>query len=139
MIYRFERRARRWQSVAAIGAVWTGLLALWIGLDMAWWIGAVLATFTLPALWDMIRDARAVVEVWPNRIRWRAAFSQGNRSDIDHVRLNRRFLGGYKVLLEHVGGATTRLPPDIAPPAEAFTAALEEAGIAVQTHPFSPF
>jgi hypothetical protein len=63
---------------------------------------------------------------------------QGDRSDVDHVRLNRRFDGTFKVTLVHVGGATTRLPPDIAAPVGPFEAALKEAGIAAQRHPFSP-
>lgn len=139
MIYRFERRARKTSTVLALALIWAGLVALWVSLDMAWWIFAVLSALPLPALWDVIRDARSSIEVWPGRIVWRAAFSDGDRSDVDHVRLNRRFDGSMKVLLVHVGGATTRLPPDIAPPADRLESALKDAGIPAERHPFSPF
>ncbi|MCF2870243.1 hypothetical protein L0664_04115 [Octadecabacter sp. G9-8] len=118
--------------------IWAGLFALWAGLDMATWIALFLAAFTLPALWDIIRDPRNTIEVWPNRIVWSSTLGQGDRTDVDHVRLNRRFDGTFKATLVHVGGATTRLPPDIAPPVDAFEAALKDAGIASQRHPFSP-
>jgi len=136
--YRYERRARRPSSIVMIVAVWGALAALWMTLDLAWWIAATLAAFTLPALWDILRDGRSIVEVSPNRIAWQGALSAGARTDIDHVRLNRRFDGSVKILLVHIGGATTRLPPDIAPPVAAFEKALHDAGIASQRHPFSP-
>ncbi len=139
MIYSFERRARRLATVLTLASIWLGLIALWGLLDMALWIALLLAATTLPAVWDMIRDARATLEIWPGRIVWAAAFSIGDRSDVDHVRLNRRFDGSFKVILVHIGGATTRLPPDIAPPADGLETALHQAGIAVQRHPFSPF
>lgn len=125
--------------VAALGAVWIMIALLCIALDMTFWIAVVMAAFTLPALWDVIRDSQSSIEVWPNRITWNAAFSDGDVSDINEVRLNRRFDGSMKVILVHIGGKTTRLPPDIAPPVAAFEAALDEAGIAHQRHPFLPF
>lgn len=139
MIYRFERRARSASTLLMLAAIWAVLLGLWFALNMAWWIGVLLGALTLPALWDVIRDARATLEIWPGRIVWTAAFSSGDRSDVEHVRLNRRLDGSMKVLLVHVGGATTRLPPDIAPPADKLENALKDAGISAQRHPFFPF
>jgi len=123
--------------VIPIVAVWACVLLGLVVLNMVWWLAVILLAFTLPALWDVVRNSHAWVEVWPNRIIWQSALDSGDRSDIDHVRLNRRFDGGMKITLVHVGGATTRLQPDVAPPVDAFQAALEDAGIAVQRHPFS--
>lgn len=119
--------------------VWAAIDALYTFLDMSIWIAIVLGAFTLPALWDVIRDTCVSVQVWDGRIAWHATFSEGDTTDIDHVRLNRRFDGSMKVTLVHLGGATTRLPPDITPPVEPFEAALKEAGIPSQRHPFLPF
>lgn len=138
MIYEFERRGRRPATILIVVAIWIGLLALWVFLSMAVWIVLLLVAFTLPALWDIIRDPRGTVQVWPDRIVWSSTLGRGDRTDVDHVRLNRRFDGTFKVTLVHVGGATTRLPPDIAPPVDAFEAALQQAGIATERHPFSP-
>lgn len=139
MSYHFERRARSPRNVAFLTTVWVGLAAVWIGLDAAWWVVVALAMFTLPAVWDIARDARSSVTVSTGCITWQGAFSEGQRKDVDHVRMNRRFDGSMKILLVHVGGATTRLPPDISPPPDAFEAALVAANIPVQRHPFSPF
>jgi hypothetical protein len=126
MIYRHERRGRRWAVVLAILAVWVCVFLAWLVFSVAWGIAAILLAFTLPALWDVIRDNRAWVEVWPNRIVWASALRGGDRS-------------GMKITLVHVGGAHTRLPPDIAPPVDVFQTALKDAGIVAQRHPFSPF
>lgn len=138
MIYRFERRGRRPALMVMLIAVWTVILAVWVVLDLATLAALVLVAFTLPALWDIVRDSRGVVEVWAKRIVWSSTLGKGERSDIDHVRLNRRFDGTMKITLVHIGGATTRLPPDINPPTDAFQTALKDAGIVAQRHPFSP-
>jgi hypothetical protein len=124
--------------VLAILAVWGCVFLAWLVFSLAWEIPAILLAFTLPSLWDIIRDNRAWVEVWPNRIVWASALRGGDRSDIDHVRIDRRFDGGMKITLVHVGGAHTRLPPDVAPPIDVFQTALKDAGIVAQRHPFSP-
>lgn len=139
MIYRHERRGRRWAVVLAVLAAWVCIFLAWMVFSLAWGIAAILLAFSLPAMWDMIRDNRAWVEVWPRRIAWASALRSGDRSDIDHVRIDRRFDGGMKITLVHVGGAHTRLPPDVAPPVEVFQAALKDAGIPAERHPFSPF
>lgn len=139
MIYRHEQRGRRQSTLLKLSLVW-GVIILGITtLDMAWWIVVFLMLFTLPALVDYIRDTRTWVEVSPSKIVWSSALNTGERADIDHVRLDRRFDGGIRITLVHVGGAHTRLPPDIAPPVDSFQAALDQAGIAAQRHPFSVF
>ena len=139
VIYYYERRGRSTRTIATLIVVWGALLLIWIGLNASPWVIAALALFTLPALWDVIRDSRATLTLSEGRIAWQAAFSEGDRTDIDHLRLNRRFDGSMKVLLVHVGGATTRLPPDVVPPVDAFESALKQAGIPSQRHPFLPF
>lgn len=137
MIYQYDKHGRRWAVVVPVVLVWAGVFLGVVVFDMIWWLATTLLVFTLPAIWDIVRDSHASVQIWPNRIVWHSALDTGDRSDIDHVRLNRRFDGGMRLTLVHVGGATTRLPPDIAPPVDAFQAALERADIPVQRHPFS--
>jgi hypothetical protein len=137
MIYHFERRGRRPATALCVVAIWAGLFAIWVGLDVTIWIIAAVTLFTLPAVWDLIADPRGTIEIWQNRIVWSSTLGQGDRSDVDHVRLNRRFDGTFRVTLVHIGGATTRLPSDIAPPVTDLEVALKDAGIATQRHPFS--
>ena len=137
MIYRYERRGRQRSTLIILAVVWAVLLLLWIRLDMALVVLLVLGAFTLPALWDVLRDTRATLEVWPNRLVWTSSLRSGDRSDIDHVNMSRRFDGSMRITLVHIGGAQTRLPPDVVPPTQEIETALENAGIAVQRHPFS--
>lgn len=137
MIYRYERRGRRGSTLFKLAIVWGIIAFCLLYLDMVWWIAALVLAITLPAIIDYIKDKRIWIEVWPNRLVWQASLSGGESGTIDHIRLNRRFDGTMKVILVHVGGATTRLPPDLAPPSEPFEAALQTAGFSVQKHPFS--
>lgn len=139
VLYHYERRGRSARTIAALVAVWAGLVLIWLGLGASVWVIGGLALFTLPALWDVLRDSRSTLTLSDGQIAWDAAFSSGVRCDVDHVRLNRRFDGSMKVHLVHIGGATTRLPPDVVPPVDAFEAALAQAGLPAQRHPFLPF
>lgn len=116
---------------------WAALAVLWVVFDMAPWITLVLAAFTLPALWDLIRDRRSHIELYQGRIVWESPLGRNDVKDADHVRINRRFDFSFRITVVHVGGATTRLPADLAPPIAAFEAALGAAGIPTQRHPFS--
>lgn len=139
MIYRHERRGRRPSTLIKLSIVW-GILVLGLTmLDMAWWIAAIGVAITLPALLDYIRDTRTWVEVWPGRVVWKSALTSGDCTDIDHIRLDRRFDGGMRITLIHKGATHTRLPPDITPPVDALQDALKTAGLSAQKHPFSVF
>jgi hypothetical protein len=118
--------------------MWICILLTSLVFNLVWGITAILLAFTLPALWDVIFDTHSWVEVWPKQIVWASALRGGNRSDICHVNISRRFDGSMKITLIHVSGAHTRLPPDIAPPVDIFQAALKEAGITTERHPFTP-
>lgn len=139
MIYVWERQGRRATVLVAIGALWLVALVLWLAFSVAAFVTMILIGVSLPLIWEAMRNTKTQLEVWPRRVVWASALRDGDHSDIDHVRLDRRFDGGMKITLIHVGGAHTRLPPDVTPPADALEAALKEAGIAAQRHPFSPF
>lgn len=139
MIYQHETRGRSAKALLVVAAVWGGVALLWITLSIAWWIAALILLMTLPAIWDALRDRRATLEIWPGRVVWASALRQGDRADLDHIRLSRRFDGSLKITLIHPGGAHTRLPPDITPTLADLEQALTAAGIATQRHPFSPF
>jgi hypothetical protein len=139
LIYLWEHQGRRATVLVAIAALWLVALVLWLAFSVAVFVTVILIGVSLPLIWEAVRNTKTRLEVWPSRVVWASALRDGDRSDIDHVRLDRRFDGGLKITLIHVGGAHTRLPPDVTPPADALEAALKEAGIAAQRHPFSPF
>ncbi len=139
MIYRFERRGRTPRAMGILAVCWLALVVLRLGLSLAWGWLALGALATLPLAWQIAWDKVTWLEVHRGRIAWSSALRSGDRADIDHVRINRAFDGGFRVTLIHPGEAQTRLPPDVVPPVNAFEAALQEAGIASQRHPFAPF
>ena len=139
MIYAWEGRGRRPAVFIAIAGLWALVALLWVLFDAAWFILLLFIAASLPLLRDALRDTTARIEVWPNRIVWASALLDGERGDIDHVRLDRRFDGSLKITLVHPDDSHTRLPPDVTPPADALEAALIEAGISAERHPFAPF
>lgn len=139
MIYLWTQHGRRPATIWAVVLIWLGALALWVLFDAAWFVLAIILLASLPALLDVIRNPEVRVEVWDERIVWLSGLRSGESADIERVRLDRRFDGGIRITLIHSQIAHTRLPPDIAPPVDAFADALKSAGISAEKHPFSPF
>lgn len=130
-VFRFERRGRRPAAFAAIAAVWAGLGAAWIWLEAAAGILAILGAFTLPALWDILRDRRAGLEIGPDGIRWYAGAQHATASwsEVDHVALDRRLDFSVRVSLVLRGGRKIRLPQESSPPPHQLEAALTARGL----------
>lgn len=139
MIYEWEGRGRRPAVFVAIVALWFAAAALWLIFSVAWFIVLLLLATSAPLIRDALRDDTTRVEVWPKRLVWTSSLTSGDRADIDRVRLDRRFDGSMKITLLHPNGSHTRLPPDVTPPPDALEAALDEAGISAERHPFSVF
>lgn len=139
MIFEWSRHARRPVTVWAVVAVWGIALLVLIAFNATWLVSGIIIAFSIPALMDLLRNQKSRLEVWPNRIIWESSLVDGDRRDIAHVRLDRRFDGSMKITLIHLGGAHTRLPPDITPPTKSFESALKSAGIPAERHPFTPF
>ncbi|MEL6957657.1 MAG: hypothetical protein AAGL89_01750 [Pseudomonadota bacterium] len=109
------------------------------GGGLAWWVYIALALITAPALWDVWRDARAILEVHPSRLSWTGALGGGEATDIQKVLLSRRFDGSLRITIEDMQGRLTRLPPDVTAPVEALENALRAADISAERHPFRLF
>jgi len=137
VIYSWSRRGRRPVVLWGLATLWGLALCFWLVFDAAWFVSALIAASTLPALYDYWRNQTALVEIHPGRVSWCSSLVDGDRTDIDHVRLNRQFNGSMKITLIHPDGTHTRLPPDITPPITEFETALSSAGISAQRHPFT--
>ena len=137
--YRFERSGRTRQTAFALGAVWVVIGALVVFLDAALWVLAIPALFTLPAIWDLISDRRAGMEIGEDTIRWHSGRSEGEVvfGRIDRVRLDTRLDLSVRVTLVLVSGRKLRLPQESVPPWRELEAELSARGIKSERHHFS--
>ncbi len=139
MIYSWQGSARTPTALAVVGLWLLGVAVLWLVFAAHWVICLLLLVAIAPSVIDILRNRTATLEVDPQQLRWTSALRDGESTEIDHVRLDRRFDGGFRITLLHPNGSHTRLPPDVRPPAAELEAALAQAGISAERHPFSPF
>jgi len=135
--FSFRQSARRVSTAITVAAIWTALLAALVFLDAAWWIIAFLLAFTLPALWDLLRDTQSGLDLAPDRLSW---FTGSRRADIplediDHMRLDTRLDFSVRASAVLTSGRKIRLPFECTPPHQAFEDALSAHGLQVRrTH-----
>jgi hypothetical protein len=129
--FRFERSAREPRALALIGLSGLAILGLLLVVDAAWWVVAILALLSLPAIVEALRDARATLALDDGGLRW----SSGRRARavpldrIAEVRLATTldFSQRASVLLDT--GQRLRIPPECLPPGRTLDAALAARGI----------
>ena len=139
MIYRWTGSARTSASLAIVAAWLVGVAVLCFVFSAHWAICLLLLAAVVPSIWDILRNQTATLEVHQNRITWTSSLRDGDSAEIDKIRLDRRWDGGFRITLLHPNGSHTRLPPDLRPPINDLEAALAEAGLSAERHPFSPF
>lgn len=133
----FRRSARNRSTLITLAVIWLVLLAALLMLEAAWWIIAFLGAFTLPALWDLVRDTQSGLELSAYTLSW----FTGRRSaeialeDIDHMRLDTRLDFSVRATAVLKTGRKIRLPFECTPPHQAFEDALTAQGLKVRrTH-----
>lgn len=139
LIARFETNGRRRRVIGMVLGIWGIVLSLTVLIDLAGWIALTLALFTLPALWDWFSNRRSNLEIHSNRVSWQSGRQEGTVpiQHIDHMRIDRRIDGGFRLSIAPTDRRPIRLPPDIPADPSRLEPALKEAGIAFQRHPFS--
>ncbi|MBM1632456.1 hypothetical protein JQV27_06410 [Sulfitobacter mediterraneus] len=133
----FRRSARNRSTLITLAVIWLVLLAALLMLEAAWWIIAFLGAFTLPALWDLVRDTQSGLDLSETDLRW----FTGRRSaeialeDIDHMRLDTRLDFSVRATAVLKTGRKIRLPFECTPPHQDFEDALTAQGLKVRrTH-----
>ncbi|MDQ2095425.1 hypothetical protein [Rhodalgimonas zhirmunskyi] len=139
--YRFENRGRSRCAGAVLIVVYTGLLLLVWQIDMALWIAAALAAFTLPALYEFTTDPRSGLTLDDTGLSWHSATQDGTLplAALKSVRFDTRLDLSRRVTLLLTDGRKVRLPHAATPPAQSFEQALIARGIATERHHFMPF
>jgi hypothetical protein len=134
----FEQQARSRKTLVIVIAVWLALIAAWIWLEAALWIVTFLATFTLPAVYDLIRNPKSGLRLDETNLSWfsgrRAATL--DLSEIDLIRLDTRLDFSVRVTAQLNTGRKIRLPFECTPPHLALEDALEAHNVKTQRHHF---
>jgi hypothetical protein len=137
----FEHRShgRNARTAAVLAAIYAALAALWVWLDMAWFIIAMVALATLPAIWDLWSDRASGLRLDDQSLSWfsGAARAELPLGEIDHMRFDTRLDFSVRVSAVLPGGRRIRLPYDALPPHRSLEAALQARGVRVDRHHFS--
>jgi hypothetical protein len=123
---RFERRARGPRALALLGAALLVILAMVFLVEAAWWIVALLALLTLPAVIEAVRDARATLALDADALSW-ASGRRAQRvplSRIAEVRLATTLDFSQRASVHLDTGERLRIPPECLPPGRVLDAAL---------------
>lgn len=139
--YSFTRHNRSPKAMIMVISVYAGLIALVILFDAVWWIIALLALSTLPALWDIARGTQAGVILDQTTLHWFSGSreAQVDLADIDHVRLDTRWDLSVRVSLVLRSDKRIRLPDESTPSHKEFERVLQQAGLRVERHHFTVF
>lgn len=137
-VFLFEQQARNRKTFVIVITVWGVLLAALIWLDAAPWIVVFLWAFTLPAVYDLIRNPRAGLTLDTRTLRWFSGRRTGalDLSEIDHIRLDTRLDFSVRITAVLTTGRKIRLPFECTPPHQAFEDALIARGVKTQRHHF---
>ncbi|WP_050602812.1 hypothetical protein [Ruegeria sp. 6PALISEP08] len=139
--YTFARQNRNTRTLVILASVYAGLMALVVLFDAAWWIVWLLALVTLPAVWDVVQNTRAGVQMDQNAIRWFTGKRQGEvmLRDIDFFRFDTRWDFSVRVSIFLQSGKRIRLPDESLPPHHDLESILTEAGFRIERHHFTVF
>ncbi|WP_209504495.1 MULTISPECIES: hypothetical protein [unclassified Ruegeria] len=139
--YSFTRRNRNSRTLIILASVYMALLALVILFDAAWWIVGLLSLATLPAIWDVIQNTSAGVQLDRDAVRWFTGNRQGDipMRDIDHFRFDTRWDFSVRVSIVLKSEKRIRLPDESLPPHRELETILKQAGFRVDRHHFTVF
>lgn len=139
--FRFTRQNRNPRTVLILICIYAALIGLMIVFDAVWWLMALLALTTLPALWDVAKDTDAGMELTDDTLRWHSGQRQGelNLPEVDRFRFDTRWDLSVRVTAVLKSDKRVRLPDESLPPHKRFENVLTQAGFAVERHHFTVF
>ena len=137
--YRFRRQGRNYATLYAVAGIWAVLILAIVLVDAAAWLMALIALVTLPALWDLLMNPPAGLDLTANDLSWFSGRRQATlaRGEIERMRFDTRLDFSVRATAILTTGRKVRLPYECTPPHEVFEAALNAQGIRVERHHFS--
>ena len=129
--FRFERRARRPFGLYMVGTALLGLGVLIFGIGAHPVVVTIFALVIAPAVWDVLRDAVAWIEIDDRALRWQsgARGAELPLSEIEEVILSTTLDISQRAKVSTVEGTRMRIPPECLPGGRALDAALAARGV----------
>lgn len=139
--YHFERQARSLALFVVLLAWGLGLCLMWIIFQAAWFFLVLFALPLGPALWDLWRNPHSGLSIADGHFKWHHGGSKNQLplSEIEKLRLDRRWDFSFRATLILRNGQKLRLPQPVLPQAEELENALSLIGIPSERHHFSVF
>lgn len=135
----FERSPRSRTAMLVLIAVWGAVLSLWILVDAAPFVVALLLAFTLPAALDFALGRRAGLRLDDARLSWHSGRQEAEiaLARLTAVRFERRLDLTMRVRVVTDEGKRIKIPQDALPPPAELENALHAREVRVEKHPFS--
>jgi len=139
--FSFSRQGRSPRVLGVLICVYAVLVAAILLFDAAWWLMALLALPTLPALYDLYRDPEAGLELDADTLSWRSGRRRGTLAlaEIARLRLDTRWDFSVRATAVLGSGRRIRLPDESLPPHRVLEAELLARGVQVERHHFTVF
>lgn len=139
--YSFSRRGRSSAAILATGGWLATLVVLWLVLDAALWLVALLTLPVLPAIADLIRNPLSGLNISHDRIKWFTGKLTGKAelAEIERVRFDTRWDFSVRATLILRSGKRIRLPQEATPPHAEADAEFQARGITTERHHFTAF
>lgn len=137
--YSFCRRGRTPRLLGILICVYAVLLAAIILFDAAWWLMALFAVPTLPALYDLYADPEAGLALNDTTLSWHSGRRHAalTLDEIDRMRLDTRWDFSVRATAILKSGRKIRLPYETLPPHRVLEAELAVRGVRVERHHFT--
>ena len=137
--FQHVNHGRNHRTATIVILIYFALIAAIIVVDAAWWLMAILAAFTLPALWDLATNRSAGVELNDTALLWYTGKRKATMglSEIDHMRFDTRLDFSVRVSAVTPERKKIRLPYECLPPHRIFEDALTARGVRVERHHFT--
>ncbi|MFK7763740.1 MAG: hypothetical protein AB8B62_10785 [Roseobacter sp.] len=137
--FSFRKEGRDQLTALVVAGVWLALVAAIVLVDAALWLMAAIGTFTLPALWDLLKNPQSGLAFTPDALTWFSGRRAGciQWDEIARVQLDTRLDFSVRASAVLHTGRKIRLPYECTPPHQIFEAALNARGIRTERHHFS--
>lgn len=130
----FSRSGRQLSAVAYTIIAVTGLAVLIFGLNAHPLVSAFFAVILLPAVWDVVANNRAEMNISNGRIHWRVGQRENDArlDEIDRVMARTGLDFSQRVSIRMRDGTRRSIPPACIPPGRVLDTELEARGVTVE-------
>ena len=127
----FSRSGRQWSSIIYTSLAVIGLIVLIFGLNAHPLIAAFFAVIVTPAVWDVIANNRAEMEITKSNIRWQVGkrANSAQLDEIDRVKARTGLDFSQRITISMHDGSRRSIPPACIPPGRVLDAELKARGV----------